>query len=121
LKNFRWRILIYFDGDEEVKKIALFSQHQVYQENPYKVHGYFQNKTGFYAATHNRVVPVKNFGEHNMQNLSAARKFVWLQEFPKMIFMKQSKALKAQREDCRKLQKMKKDWFISILHIHRQR
>jgi UDP-N-acetylmuramyl pentapeptide synthase len=34
---------------------------------------YFQNKTGFYAAIHNRIVPVKIFGEHNMQNLSAAR------------------------------------------------
>jgi len=40
---------------------------------PYRIHGYFQNRTGFYAATHNRVVPIKVFGEHNMQNLSAAR------------------------------------------------
>jgi UDP-N-acetylmuramate: L-alanyl-gamma-D-glutamyl-meso-diaminopimelate ligase len=40
---------------------------------PYKIHGYFQNKTGFYGATHNRVVPLKIFGEHNMQNLSAAK------------------------------------------------
>lgn len=65
-------ILIYFDGDEEVRKIALASGKNI-RKIPYKVHGYFQNKTGFYAATHNRVVPVKIFGEHNMQNLAAAR------------------------------------------------
>lgn len=64
--------LIYFDGDAEVKKIALAAKNNL-RKIPYKVHGYFQNKTGFYAATHNRVVPVKIFGEHNMQNLSAAR------------------------------------------------
>jgi UDP-N-acetylmuramate: L-alanyl-gamma-D-glutamyl-meso-diaminopimelate ligase len=64
--------LIYFDGDDEVKKIALASGDNI-KKIPYRVHGYFQNKTGFYAATHNRVVPLKIFGEHNMQNLSAAR------------------------------------------------
>jgi len=64
--------LIYFDGDEEVKKVALAAPGNV-RKIAYKVHGYFQNKTGFYAATHNRVVPVRIFGGHNMQNLSAAR------------------------------------------------
>lgn len=64
--------LIYFEDDEEVKKIALGSANNI-RKIPYKVHGYFQNKTGFFAATHNRVIPVKIFGEHNMQNLSAAR------------------------------------------------
>jgi UDP-N-acetylmuramate: L-alanyl-gamma-D-glutamyl-meso-diaminopimelate ligase len=46
--------------DADIKKI------------PYRVHGYFQNRKGFFAATHNRVVPLEIFGEHNMQNLSAA-------------------------------------------------
>jgi UDP-N-acetylmuramate: L-alanyl-gamma-D-glutamyl-meso-diaminopimelate ligase len=64
--------LIYFDGDSEVKKLAWEAGDRIIKI-PYKVHGYFQNKTGFYAATHNRVVPVKIFGEHNMQNLSAAK------------------------------------------------
>ena len=64
--------LIYFDGDPEVEKIALGTKNNIIKK-PYKVHGYFQNKTGFYAATHNRVVPLKIFGEHNMQNLSAAK------------------------------------------------
>lgn len=64
--------LIYFDGDPEVKKIALASEEKI-RKIPYKVHGYFQNKAGFFAATHNRVVPLKIFGEHNMQNIAAAR------------------------------------------------
>jgi UDP-N-acetylmuramate: L-alanyl-gamma-D-glutamyl-meso-diaminopimelate ligase len=64
--------LIYFDEDQEVKKVAAASEGS-YKKIPYKVHGYFQNKTGFYGATHNRVVPLKIFGEHNMQNLSAAK------------------------------------------------
>jgi UDP-N-acetylmuramate: L-alanyl-gamma-D-glutamyl-meso-diaminopimelate ligase len=64
--------LIYFADDNEVKKIALASKGNI-NKIPYRVHGYFQNKTGFYGATHNRVVPLKIFGEHNMQNLSAAK------------------------------------------------
>ena len=64
--------LIYFDDDPEVRKLALAAGSNI-RKIPYKVHGYFQNKTGFYAATHNRVVPVRIFGEHNMQNLSAAK------------------------------------------------
>jgi UDP-N-acetylmuramate: L-alanyl-gamma-D-glutamyl-meso-diaminopimelate ligase len=64
--------LIYFADDTEIKKIAAAIPGKI-KKVPYKVHGYFQNKTGFFAATHNRVVPVKIFGEHNMQNLSAAK------------------------------------------------
>ena len=64
--------LVYFDGDPEVRKISLEAQNNI-RKIPYKVHGYFQNKTGFYAATHNRTIPIKVFGEHNMQNLSAAK------------------------------------------------
>ena len=64
--------LLYFDDDKEVKKLALSANANI-KKIPYKVHGYFQNKTGFYAATISRVIPVKIFGEHNMQNLSAAK------------------------------------------------
>jgi UDP-N-acetylmuramate-alanine ligase len=64
--------LIYYDGDTEAAGIAAGTGSNI-RKIPYRIHGYFQNKTGFYAATHNRVVPVKVFGEHNMQNLSAAR------------------------------------------------
>ncbi|MBK9389641.1 MAG: peptidoglycan synthetase [Bacteroidetes bacterium] len=65
-------LLIYFEGDPEVKRIAAESGKNI-RKIPYSVHGYFQNKTGFFAATHNRMVPMKVFGEHNMQNLSAAK------------------------------------------------
>lgn len=39
----------------------------------YNTHGYFQNRKGFFAATHERIVPMQVFGGHNMQNLNAAR------------------------------------------------
>ena len=65
-------LLIYFDGDAEVKKIALATRSNI-RKIPYKIHGHFQNKDGFFGATHNRVIPLKIFGEHNMQNLSAAK------------------------------------------------
>ncbi len=64
--------LIYYEGDTEVKKLALDSLKKI-KKVPYKIHGFFQNKTGFYGATLNRVIPLKIFGEHNMQNLSAAK------------------------------------------------
>lgn len=64
--------LIYFEDDPEVRKIAVASENKI-KKIPYRVHGYFQNKTGFYAATHNRTIRLKIFGEHNMQNLSAAK------------------------------------------------
>jgi UDP-N-acetylmuramate: L-alanyl-gamma-D-glutamyl-meso-diaminopimelate ligase len=64
--------LIYFEGDRKVKDIAGSARPDI-KKIPYKTHGYFQNKTGFYAASHNRVVPLQLFGEHNMQNISAAR------------------------------------------------
>ena len=113
--------LIYYDGDPEVKKIAAGIGMLNIRKIPYKIHGYFQNKTGFYGATHNRVVPLKIFGEHNMQNLSAARKPVLQQVFLKMIFMQQFRVLKGHRRGFRNLKRMKKGLFISILHIPPQR
>lgn len=64
--------LIYFEGDELVKKISEEATAPI-NKIPYKTHGYFQNSKGFFGATHNRVVPLRFFGEHNMQNLSAAK------------------------------------------------
>jgi UDP-N-acetylmuramate: L-alanyl-gamma-D-glutamyl-meso-diaminopimelate ligase len=64
--------LIFFSDDPEAARIATEARDDI-RKIPYKTHGYFQNKTGFYAATHNRVVPLHIFGGHNMQNLSAAR------------------------------------------------
>ena len=64
--------LIYYADDPEVKKIAEAATGNI-KKIPYRIHGHFQNKTGFYAATCSRTVPIKIFGEHNMQNLSAAK------------------------------------------------
>lgn len=64
--------LIYFEGDPEVRKTIAFCGNDI-KKIPYKTHGYFLNKAGFFAASHNRVVEMKIFGEHNMQNLAAAR------------------------------------------------
>ena len=94
--------LIYFDGDTEVKKIALASGKNI-RKIPYKVHGYFQNKTGFFAATHNRVIPVKIFGEHNMQNLSAAREACLAAEVSEDEFYE---AIKSFEGTSRRLQKL---------------
>jgi len=95
--------LIYFDGDPEVKKIALASRHDI-KKTAYKVHGYFQNKTGFFAATHNRVVQVKIFGEHNMQNLSAAREVCFAVGVSEDDFYESIKSFEG---TSRRLQKLK--------------
>ena len=97
--------LIYFEGDTEVKKIALASGRNI-KKIPYKVHGYFQNKTGFFAATHNRVVPVKIFGEHNMQNLSAAREACFAAGVAEDDFYT---AIKSFEGTSRRLQKLKEN------------
>ena len=64
--------LIYYSEDPEIKKIVASARNDL-KKVPYGIHGHFQNKTGFYAATHNRMVRLDIFGEHNMQNLEAAR------------------------------------------------
>lgn len=63
--------LVYFKDDPEVLKIAESARDDI-KKIPYRVHAHFQNKTGFYAVTCNRTIPLKFFGWHNMQNLSAA-------------------------------------------------
>jgi UDP-N-acetylmuramate: L-alanyl-gamma-D-glutamyl-meso-diaminopimelate ligase len=65
-------ILVYYADDPEVKKIAEAATGNI-KKIPYRIHGHFQNKTGFYAASVSRTIPLKIFGEHNMQNLSAAK------------------------------------------------
>jgi len=64
--------LIYYKNDPLVARVASNTRNDI-KKIPYDVHGYFINKLGVFGATHNRVVPLKFFGEHNMQNLSAAR------------------------------------------------
>lgn len=64
--------LIYYEGDSEVAEIANGARDDI-RKTAYGVHGYFQNSKGFFAADHKRVQALKIFGEHNMQNMSAAK------------------------------------------------
>lgn len=64
--------LAYFIDDPHVRELADSATGNI-TKIPYRTHGYFHNCKGFFAATHNRTLPVRVFGEHNMQNLSAAR------------------------------------------------
>jgi UDP-N-acetylmuramate: L-alanyl-gamma-D-glutamyl-meso-diaminopimelate ligase len=95
--------LIYYEGDRELKNVAVSSKNNI-RKIPYNVHGHFQNKTGFYAATHNRVVPVKIFGEHNMQNLFAALKVCLALGIPEDDFYG---AISSFEGTSRRLQKLK--------------
>jgi len=65
-------ILIYFEGDQEVKKIAGKLRTNI-KKIPYNIHAHVENSTGFYASNGNQLIPLKIFGKHNMQNLSAAK------------------------------------------------
>jgi len=64
--------LIYFEDDPEVKKIAGKSGENILKI-PYKTHSFIQDAHGFYAEYQGNRFPLKIFGQHNMQNLSAAK------------------------------------------------
>lgn len=108
--------LIYFSGDKEVKSIAENARPDI-RKIPYTTHGYFQNKTGFYGATHNRVVPLKIFGEHNLQNLSAAREACFLAGITEDEFYE---AIRTFSGTSRRLQLLKSnekgDVFLDFAH-----
>jgi len=65
-------ILIYFEGDSEMRKLVPAARKDI-ARIPYKVHAYISGERGFSLSVGSRVVPVRFFGEHNMQNLSAAK------------------------------------------------
>jgi len=64
--------LIYFEGDDKVRKIAVKSRTDICRR-PYKAHNYTKDEAGFKLETGNFSVPLQIFGEHNMQNISAAK------------------------------------------------
>ncbi len=99
--------LIYFDGDPEVKKIALSSDEKI-RKIPYKVHGYFQNKAGFFASTICRILQLR--AKHALQQGS-----------PRIVFMNQYRVSKAHQGDFRRSLKMKEALPILTLPIHHQR
>jgi UDP-N-acetylmuramate-alanine ligase len=64
--------LVFNFDDEVARQIATESRVDIIKI-PFKMHGYFQNKLGIYAATHNRTIHVTFTGDENMSSLSAAR------------------------------------------------
>jgi UDP-N-acetylmuramate: L-alanyl-gamma-D-glutamyl-meso-diaminopimelate ligase len=94
--------LIYFDGDPEVVKIAGRSRPDI-KKIPYRTHGYFINKSGFFAASHNRVVEMEIFGEHNMQNLSAAREACYAAGITEEEFYSAIRTFKGTRKRLQKI------------------
>ena len=64
--------LIWYENDPVVKSIAMASGNKM-RKIPYGIHAYKGSETGFFAVAHGRSVPLKIFGEHNMQNLMAAK------------------------------------------------
>jgi UDP-N-acetylmuramate: L-alanyl-gamma-D-glutamyl-meso-diaminopimelate ligase len=105
--------LIYFADDTEVKKIADEASGNI-RKIPYRVHGHFQNKKGFFAATHNRTLPLLVFGEHNMQNLSAAKEACLASGITEDDFYNSIQASPELQRGCNDLSRMKMEQLFSI-------
>ena len=67
--------LIYYRDDPEVSLIAERIRPDI-NRIPYSVHKYRLDPDGFTALTDSGAYPMNIFGEHNMQNISAAREAV---------------------------------------------
>ena len=106
--------LIYFEGDPEVKKTALESSGN-FSKIPYNIHGYFQNKTGFYGATHNRVVPLKYSVNTICKTFPQQERSAQQQVSPMMIFTVPFRVLKGHQKGFRNSLKMRRGSSISIL------
>jgi UDP-N-acetylmuramate: L-alanyl-gamma-D-glutamyl-meso-diaminopimelate ligase len=65
-------LLLYYENDPEVKKIAIGSTGNLRRKS-YTIHPYSQDHAGYFAEAAGGKIPLKIFGEHNMQNLSAAK------------------------------------------------
>ena len=64
--------LLYCDTDPVVRDLAVESSKKI-DKIPYRVHPYVQEGEIPYLKADNKKIPVKLFGEHNMQNISAAK------------------------------------------------
>ncbi|NLI72993.1 MAG: peptidoglycan synthetase [Bacteroidales bacterium] len=65
--------LIYFDGDDNLKRIVRNTDRIDVVTFPYNTPKYEIKDGVTYIKTRNGLVPLKIFGEHNLQNLEAAR------------------------------------------------
>lgn len=64
--------LIYYEGDENVRDLVQEFRGKI-KMIPYNVHEFIQNEEGFFGLSQGKRIALKIFGEHNMQNLSAAK------------------------------------------------
>lgn len=65
--------LIYYDGDENLRQIVRDTSRIDVVSFPYKTPKYEIKDGVTYVKTRKEMVPLKIFGEHNLQNLEAAR------------------------------------------------
>jgi UDP-N-acetylmuramate: L-alanyl-gamma-D-glutamyl-meso-diaminopimelate ligase len=65
--------LVYFKDDEKVSSIAVNSRSDI-RKIPYSVHKYLTGPGGCTIKYNNREYHLRIFGEHNMENLNAAKK-----------------------------------------------
>lgn len=108
--------LVYFRGDPVAESIAAGARTDI-KKIPYSVHGYFINRLGVFGVTHERMVPLKFFGEHNMQNMSAAKEACLLAGISEDAFYD---AIQSFEGTARRLQKLKETErgtvFIDFAH-----
>lgn len=102
--------LAYCEADDRVSRIALSAREDIVKK-PYNTHAYLQNKAGVFAVTLNRIVPAPFFGEHNFQNLSAAREACLAAGLPEEKFYD---ALPSFPGTARRLQLLREAGDISV-------
>ncbi len=64
--------LLYCDIDPVVRRLAMETTKKI-DKVPYAVHPYYQDDGRIFLKENGENIPVKIFGEHNMQNISAAK------------------------------------------------
>jgi UDP-N-acetylmuramate: L-alanyl-gamma-D-glutamyl-meso-diaminopimelate ligase len=108
--------LLYFSDDPELKAIAESTGNDI-NKTAYGVHGYFRNKEGFFCATHERVVQLKIFGGHNMQNLSAAKEACLLAGLSENQFYNSVKSFTGTSGRLQKIHETEKgSFFLDFAH-----
>ena len=66
-------VLVYNENDENILNI-LDSNENFIRKIPYSLHPHISNNNKFFIDSDEGLLPIKFFGKHNMENLSAAKK-----------------------------------------------
>ncbi|MBE0675353.1 MAG: peptidoglycan synthetase, partial [Bacteroidales bacterium] len=104
--------LAFFAGDDEAVRVAAAARGDIVKR-PYGVHPYLQNASGTYALAGGSAIPVNFFGDHNMQNLSAAREACIAADLTDTQFWS---SVPSFRGTARRLQKLKDDAKSVVFH-----